>query len=342
MFLIRRLSMKLLRLKNSILAAIALMFMILTASLAYLLEPDTFTTWFNALYWVLTTMATVGYGDYYAVTPLGKLLTIFIYIFGIGLLSLVIGKIIDSIADMHRRRETGKLKFHGKHHVIIMNWSRKAKYAIEELLSSSPDIDIVIVDDLEKHPYDHPKVHFVSGDPTSADILNQAGMQEARAAIIFADPKIDDASLVDGKSLLIASSIESLAPQVHTTVEVMMEKHTQNFRHVKVNEFILSHDAVSRLAVKSALEEGNMDIFSQLLSRQHGADIFQVPVDPSWKTYEDAFVDLLQQGATLISDRNDMQINCKLKEKIPADAKLFVICHTSVYDQKLSGKSVTS
>ena len=70
--------MKLLRLKNSILAAIALMFMILTASLAYLLEPDTFITWFNALYWVLTTMATVGYGDYYAVTPLGKLLTIFI------------------------------------------------------------------------------------------------------------------------------------------------------------------------------------------------------------------------------------------------------------------------
>ncbi|WP_195574180.1 potassium channel protein [Paenibacillus sp. 1001270B_150601_E10] len=339
MFLIRRLSIKLLRLKNSILAVLVVLFVLLTASTAYLIEPDTFTSWFNALYWVLTTMATVGYGDYYAVTPLGKLLTIFIYIFGIGLLSLVIGKIIDRVADMHRRRETGKLKFHGKQHVIILNWSRKAQYAIEELLSSSPTTDIVIVDDSPRHPYDHPKVHFVSGDPTSVDVLNQAGMQSARAAIIFADPRIDDSSLVDGKSLLIASSIESFASHVHTTVEVMLEKHTHNFRHVNVNEFILSHDAVSRLAVKSALEEGNMDIFYQLLSRQHGAEIYQVPTDPQWVTYEDAFNELLRQGATLISDRSDMGINRRLKDKIPAEAKLFVICDTQVYVENLQGKA---
>lgn len=62
-------------------------------------------------------------------------------------------------------------------------------------------------------------------------------------ASVFGDTRIDEASLIDGKSLLIASSIERIAPQVHTTVEIMQEKNIQNFRHVQVNEFVLSQDA---------------------------------------------------------------------------------------------------
>ncbi len=130
--------------------------------------------------------------------------------------------------------------------------------------------------------------------------------------------------------MLLASTIESVAPEVHTTVEIMMEKHIQNFKHVKVNDFVLSHDAVSRLAVRSALNEGSVDIFTQLLSRQRGADICQIPVRPEWKTYEDAFLSLLKEGATLISNKGDMTINSKLSEPIPPDAKLFVICNREI------------
>lgn len=94
---------------------------------------------------------------------------------------------------------------------------------------------------------------------------------------------------MDGKSLLIVSSIERIAPNVHTTVEIVQEKHVQNFRYNHVNEFVLSHDAVSRLAVRAALQEGNSDVLMQLLSRQHGDDIYEVALDPAWNTYGDAF-----------------------------------------------------
>ncbi|WP_168119942.1 potassium channel family protein [Paenibacillus sp. HB172176] len=336
MHLFRLLSVKMLKLSKTVIAISTIIFVGASATLAYGLEPDTFTNWFNAFYWVLTTMATVGYGDYFAVTIPGKILTIFLYIFGIGLLSLVIGKIIDGISIFQRKRGEGALIFTGENHIIIMNWSKKAQTAVNEILLHQPKMSIVIIDESGKHPMEtNPQVHYVKGDPAEDEVLKKAGVDKARSAIIFADTRIDEASLIDGKSLLIASSVERIAPKVHTIVEIVQEKHIQNFRHVDVNEFVLSHDAISRLAVRSALQEGNSEVFRQLLSRQYGDDIYEIPHNGQWQTYGDAFQALLVQGATLLADRGDLGINRKLNEPIPKDARLFMICDKETYKKLL-------
>lgn len=327
-----KITTKLFRMRKLSLGVLVAGFVLLSATAAYVLEPDTFGSWYNALYWVLTTMATVGYGDYFATTVAGKTLTIFIYIFGIGLLSLVIGKIIESLGSLQRRRGAGTLNFRGGQHILLINWSRKAQAAVEEIQSYSHDLHIVIIDESNRHPLEQmDRIHFVSGDPAKDEVLNQASIQTARAAIIFADSRIDEAALVDGKSLLIASSIERLAPQVHTTVEITQESNIQNFRHIHVNEFVLSYDAISRLAVRAALQEGNPEVIRQLLSRQHGDDLYEVPLQVQWDTYGDAFHALLSQGATLISDGGDLSINRKLDQAIPKNAKLFVVADEETY-----------
>jgi voltage-gated potassium channel len=327
-----RISGKLLNLRKKSIGLIILAFIILSATAAFLLEPGTFHNWFNAFYWVMTTMSTVGYGDFFAASIAGKVFTIFLYIFGIGLLSLVIGKIIDAMGEMQRRRGAGTLSFHGHNHVVLINWSRKTQAAVEEILCYDPKCRIVIIDESGRHPLEQlEQVHFISGDASSDEVLQNAGIGTARAAIVFGDTRIDEASLSDGKSLLIASSIERIAPQVHTTVEIMQEKNIQNFKHVQVNEFVLSHDAVSRLAVRSALQEGNSEVITQLLSRQHGDDIYEIPRSSAWRTYGEAFQALLQQGATLLSDRGDLGINRKLEQLIPADARLYVVADEETY-----------
>ncbi|CAM4411767.1 potassium channel protein [Paenibacillus typhae] len=332
MHFLLKLSGKLVALKKKTIAVMILCFVVLSATIAYALEPDTFNSWFNAFYWVMTTMSTVGYGDYFAATPSGKVFTIFLYIFGIGLLSLVIGKVVEAMGEIQRRRGAGTLSFHGTDHVVLINWSRKTQAAVDEILCYAPKCQIVIIDESGKHPLEQmEQVHFISGDASSDEILLKANIGRARAAIVFSDIRIDEPSLVDGKSLLIISSVERIAPQVHTTVEIMQEKHIQNFRHVQVNEFVLSHDAVSRLAVRSALQEGNSEVISQLLSREHGDDIYEVPVNAGWRTYGEAFQALLLQGATLLSDRGDLGINRKLDQPIPPDARLYVVSDEETY-----------
>jgi voltage-gated potassium channel len=98
-----------------------------------------------------------------------------------------------------------------------------------------------------------------------------------------------------------------------------------------VNEFVLSHDAISRLAVRSALQEGNSEVITQLLSREHGDDIYEIPRRSGWTTYGEAFQDLLRQGATLLSDRGDLGINRKLDRPIPADARLYIVADEATY-----------
>ena len=48
----------------------------------------------DALYWSLVTVSTVGYGDHYPVTVIGKFTAIFLMFFGIGIFGGIIAKIV--------------------------------------------------------------------------------------------------------------------------------------------------------------------------------------------------------------------------------------------------------
>ena len=297
----------------------------------YTIEPETFKTPFNSFWWVMTPVTTVGYGDFYPTTVPGKLFAIFLYIVGIGLIGVVIGKVIDSFSIFRKRREEGKLDYKGKDHIIIIGWSKKAEFAIEEILEIDDKVEVVLIDLLEKTPFVDKRVFYVKGSASDQEILKKANIPFSKSVIIFTDDTIDDSQLADGKSLLIATTVERMAKDVHTTVEILQEEHIQNFRHIKVDEFVLTHETISRMAVSSAFMKGISTVYSQLMSRTIGEDLFQISPNPQWKTYRDAFNDLLNKGATLIADRSRLDINRCLDENIPRDAKLFIICDKPTY-----------
>ncbi|MGB8001942.1 MAG: potassium channel family protein [Anaerobacillus sp.] len=298
-------------------------------------EPETFPTLFEAVWWVMTTVTTVGYGDYFPVTIPGRIYAMFLYIVGIGLIGVVIGKFVDAFAEIKKRKEEGKMPYQGKGHIVIIGWSQKASYAVSEIMDSE-ECEIVIIDKLGKAPIIEDHIHYIQGDAAEEAVLRNADITNAKAVLVFSDDAIHDALLADGKTLIIASSIERMSTAIHTTVEVMKEEHIKNFTHVQVDEFVLSNEAISRMAVRSAFTKGISGVYSQLLSRGHGENLYEIAVHKEWDTYRNAFDALLQQGATLIADGNRMDINRRLDERISKDAKLFVICDRSVY-KKLKG-----
>ncbi|MBV1842654.1 ion transporter [Photobacterium ganghwense] len=54
---------------------------------------------FDALWWVIVTISTVGYGDHYPVTLLGKMLATVMIICGVGLFGMVAGLVTSFISD---------------------------------------------------------------------------------------------------------------------------------------------------------------------------------------------------------------------------------------------------
>nr|WP_276208357.1 potassium channel family protein [Fictibacillus barbaricus] len=297
-----------------------------------ILEPKTFPRWFDALWYVMTTVTTVGYGDFYPVTVAGRMYAIFIFLVGIGIAGLAIGKLVEAMGAHRKRKEEGRLTFKGKNHFVIIGWSEKAKYAINEITETHPNLEVVLIDRLPVTPITHQNVHYIQGDPSIESTLIQANIEEAQSVLVFSDDSIHDSALADGKTLLIVTSVERLTPHIHSTVEIKREEHIKNFRHAKVDEFVLSHETVSRMAVRSAFSKGITGIYTQLLSHKEGENLFEVQKKAEWRTYKDAFDGLLEQGATLIADGNDLSINKKLNEAIPEDARLYIICSKDVYE----------
>nr|WP_263323686.1 potassium channel family protein [Neobacillus sp. Marseille-Q6967] len=323
-------------LRDRIFFPIAILYILFSAYIALYIEPETFGTYLTAIYWVLTTLATVGFGDYAPQTQLGQAFTILLYITGIGLISVLIGKIIKSVYLFDKLKVGGKMKYTGKNHIILIGWSDKSKLAIEEILKSDQSLDIVIIDDLEKAPMVEKQLYYIRGDATDEETLLQANLPKSKGVIIFADQitqenfATKDPLLVDGKTLLIATAITSIEEKlnlnIHITAEVIYQKHIKLFQRVKVDEFIPTQEMISHAAVRSLFSHGVTNMYSELMSTKYKEALYEIPKKPSWKTYRDAFMDLLDKGATLVADRGNLQINHKLDEPIPEDAQLFVIC----------------
>lgn len=74
---------------------LVLVLLLITASFVYIVEhdaqPDKFPDMFAAMWWTAITLTTIGYGDIYPITLLGKLLSVVIAILGIGMFALPTG-----------------------------------------------------------------------------------------------------------------------------------------------------------------------------------------------------------------------------------------------------------
>ncbi|SER95305.1 voltage-gated potassium channel [Gracilibacillus ureilyticus] len=338
MHLLKLLIRKTIDISNYLLFIISVLLVLITSVIIVLAEPQTFPTFFDGLWWVMTTVTTVGYGDFYPVTVFGRIIGLFLYIFGIGLIGIVIGKIIDTFAIYRKKRMEGDIVYNGKGHYIIIGWSEKARFAIDEMLATDAMIDIILIDQLEKAPVLSANIFYIKGNASEKATLEKANIKEAKSVLIFANDKISNGQLADGQTLLIASTVESIAPEVYTIVEIMKETHLENFKYVNVDEFIVSDETISSLFVRSAFRKGVSSIFSQLLRRTKGDDLYYVPAKKEWNTYRDAFNDLLQNGATLVADRDKLNINRMLDQPIPAEAELFVICDVETHKKLLKGE----
>jgi voltage-gated potassium channel len=77
--------------------------LILGASTLYFIEgelqPDKFGSIPRALWWAVITMTTIGYGDVYPITALGKIVAAFVAIAGIGLIAMPTGILAAAFSD---------------------------------------------------------------------------------------------------------------------------------------------------------------------------------------------------------------------------------------------------
>ena len=146
--------------RRALLAALMIVFMtlILTSSVIYLFEkdaqPEAFGSIPEAMWWGLATLTTVGYGDIYPITLVGKIFGSIVMILGIGIFALPVGILATGFAEEIRKRE------------FVASWRMVASVPFFAFLDALKISEIADLLELKRVPADFLIIN--EGDPADA------------------------------------------------------------------------------------------------------------------------------------------------------------------------------
>ena len=81
----------------------AIAYILVSALVVFNVEPDTFRTFFDAVYWAVVSLTTVGYGDLYPSTDVGRTIAMISSLMGVAVVALPSGIITAGMFDELRR-----------------------------------------------------------------------------------------------------------------------------------------------------------------------------------------------------------------------------------------------
>lgn len=163
----------------------------------------------DALFMVLITITTVGYGEVFELSDGGRIVTIAIMLTGVGLLFYTAIAAIERLLDLgveRQRSRTRKLISQYRDHVILCGFGRVGRGVYTSLRQRGEQVVVI-----ERNPDDvdaaeSDGVPIVLGDATMNDTLEAAGIQRARALVAC----VTD----DSDNLVIILSARSLNPSI--------------------------------------------------------------------------------------------------------------------------------
>ncbi|TPP67684.1 Calcium-activated potassium channel subunit alpha-1 [Fasciola gigantica] len=179
-------------------------------------------SYFEACYFLLVTLSTVGYGDYVTHTALGKLfICIFIPVAMVDRMSHYLRDV--NLQILKGRRQT---LWNPNHVLVCGNFDNGSLRAfIKGFLTGGGAKGRVRLNMVILRPHYHAWVRYFVGTPNNPQDLARAKMQDARAAIVLATPNAKRRDADDAANIMQAISLKARKK----TLRVVVQLH--NFRN---------------------------------------------------------------------------------------------------------------
>jgi len=250
----------------------------------------------DALWWSMTTLSTVGYGDLYPESPGGRVVAIATMILGIGVLGTLAATLATALIDIRERGRRGTRSYMLKDHVLVLGWNDKALNAIDEF-RHDPRYErtkLCIVADLEETPLDDGQVRYVRGMPSHREPLERAAADRAAAAMVFANDPRDPRS--DHETAVILHTLKRINPKLQVSAELVDPHNRDLLSDAGCDAVVDLNGIASALITRSVQDAGVSDVISELLSNKRGSEIYRISVrdelvGKSWRDFVHAMLE---------------------------------------------------
>lgn len=300
--LIRRYWQALQRERIPLLAALSAGLLVAGAAAVYVAEQGgpapVITSFEEALWYAIVTMATVGYGDFTPKTTGGRALAALIILGGMTLLSVITATLASILVEQKIKEGRGLEAVRARNHVLVCGWSQYAERVLEGLLQAANRAPaVVLVNELSEEAasevltrYRAQGVSWVRGDPAVEGTLDRANVREAQAAVVLADTSRAYGSVSDERTTLVTLALKSMKPDLKVTAEALDLKSDAHLRRAGADEIVISGEFNGFLLSSAAVAPGVSEVVRQMLSL-NGAELrrLTIPSDLVGRSFGEVF-----------------------------------------------------
>ncbi len=297
------------------------------------LEPDKpLADW---LWWSVVTITTVGYGDITPTTVFGRLTGVVLMFFGIGVLSTFTATIASFFVELKLKGDRGMNSLRVKDHFVLCEWNQRAETIYAELRSDPRSAEtpvVLLTTSVDSKPVGDDDFFFVHGEVTE-DNLERINIGEASTVVILGDDSLEPGPR-DAKVVLSVLTVEGIAPDVYSIVELVREENARHCERAHADEIIVADEFGSRLLASAAIDHGISRVISELLSARTGNDLqrIAVPAQLAGKRFLDVTTTLkdTQGSLALAVERGSEVVTNPAKDfRVEATDTLVVIADRS-------------
>ena len=207
-------------------------------------------TLIDSVYFVITTLTTVGYGDITllnAPAPV-KVYGIFLLFVGAASLAVLFSMITDYVVTLKFNKFFGRGGTKMKNHVLLVGWNKTAEAALDEIRKVDKAVVLTRKENAVKEIH-HKNVDVVIGDGTDDKALKRANIGKAKT-VITADED-------DSKNIMTTIIIKKLNPKVKIISSANEVANMKLLKDAGADE-VISPDVIGGRLLTSAIFEQNV------------------------------------------------------------------------------------
>lgn len=270
------------------------------------------TSFFDAFWYTIVTVTTIGYGDITPATTAGRIIAVVIMLGGVVSFGAVSGKIASVLVERQQKRNRGFAQLKKKRdHLVLCGWKPEMESIIAGILASNPDMtpsDIVLVTGapeavlfpvLSNRQFQG--IMYGNGDFTEEETLTRANIERADKVLVLSDYSRDYSLMeMDSRTVLAVLVIKKLNRTCYVVAELLDEKFKKHLESEHCDEIILSRHYEQKLLASASSGTGMSHVLNSMFGDRHGLSVIPVPKEFIMRPFEELCAHFDRTGAGIV------------------------------------------